>query len=204
MKKKIIAVVAVVLILAIAVVGTYAYLTDSKSVTNTFTVGKVEITLDEAKVDANGAKDTAATERVVENSYKLVPGRILDKDPTVHVIKGSEACWLFVKVDNQITGIEDSNHTIDAQIIDNGWTALGTDYPGVYYMSQASLVEAAADVDHIVFEKVYIAGSVTGDTLATYAGKTIKVTAYAIQAEGFDSASAAWTAGGFGTTTTNG
>lgn len=43
-----------VLLVAASVLGTMAYLTDSKDVKNTFTVGNVAIKLDEAKVDENG------------------------------------------------------------------------------------------------------------------------------------------------------
>lgn len=43
-----------VLLVAASVLGTMAYLTDSKDVKNTFTVGNVAIKLDEAKVDDMG------------------------------------------------------------------------------------------------------------------------------------------------------
>lgn len=43
-----------VLLVAASVLGTMAYLTDSKDVKNTFTVGNVTIKLDEAKVDEKG------------------------------------------------------------------------------------------------------------------------------------------------------
>ncbi len=41
-------------LIAVSVIGTMAYLTSTKTVTNTFTVGKVEITLDETKVNPDG------------------------------------------------------------------------------------------------------------------------------------------------------
>lgn len=40
-----------VLLVAASVLGTMAYLTDSKDVKNTFTVGNVSITMDETDVD---------------------------------------------------------------------------------------------------------------------------------------------------------
>ena len=43
-----------VLLVATTVLGTLAYLTDRESVTNTFTVGQVDITVDEADVNVNG------------------------------------------------------------------------------------------------------------------------------------------------------
>jgi predicted ribosomally synthesized peptide with SipW-like signal peptide len=50
MYKVMLLVLCAALLIAGSVMGTLAYLKDTKSVTNTFTVGKVEITLDEAKI----------------------------------------------------------------------------------------------------------------------------------------------------------
>ena len=61
MKKKILALSLCVVMLAIAIVGgTLAYFTDTKSATNTFTVGNVKIDLIEQqrKLDENGNKTT--------------------------------------------------------------------------------------------------------------------------------------------------
>ena len=80
-----------VLLVAASVLGTMAYLTSQAEVTNTFTVGSVSITLDEAPVDENGEATTGT--RVTENSYKLMPGHKYDKDPTIHVAANSEDCW---------------------------------------------------------------------------------------------------------------
>ena len=91
-----------VLLVCISVGATVAYLTDTKSVTNTFTVGSVAITLDEAKTDINGVADNTVP-RVVANKYKLMPGHEYVKDPTVHVTAGSEDCYIFVKVENGIS-----------------------------------------------------------------------------------------------------
>lgn len=105
MKKKLMTALALILVVAMSVAGTYAYLTSTKTVTNTFTVGSVGITLDEAKVDVNGTKDESATARVTENTYKLMPGHEYLKDPTVHVTAGSEACYVFIEVKNDIKNI---------------------------------------------------------------------------------------------------
>ena len=86
-----------VLLVVASVMGTMAYLADSKTVTNTFTIGQVKIDLDEAKVDTNGNPVTPA-ERVKENAYKLMPGHTYTKDPTVTVKKGSEDSYVRLKV----------------------------------------------------------------------------------------------------------
>ena len=86
-----------VLLVAASVLGTMAYLTSTDTVTNTFTIGKVEIKLDEAKVNADGIPVEGAA-RVQANSYKLMPGTTYTKDPTVTVKAGSEASYVRMKV----------------------------------------------------------------------------------------------------------
>ncbi len=86
-----------VLLIAASVLGTMAYLTSSAEVKNTFTVGKVEIKLDEAKVNADGIPVEGAA-RVTANSYKLMPGTTYTKDPTVTVKAGSEESYVRMKV----------------------------------------------------------------------------------------------------------
>ncbi len=88
-----------VLLVVGTIMGTMAYLTDTtQQVKNTFTVGKVDITLDEAKVAFNEQTgkyeaDTTA-DRVTENSYKVLPGMTFPKDPMITVEKGSEPCYI--------------------------------------------------------------------------------------------------------------
>lgn len=86
-----------VLLIAASVLGTMAYLTSTAKVENTFTIGKVEIKLDEAKATADGIPVEGAA-RVQANSYKLMPGNTYTKDPTVTVKAGSEASYVRMKV----------------------------------------------------------------------------------------------------------
>lgn len=86
-----------VLLIAASVLGTMAYLTSTAKVENTFTIGKVEIKLDEAKVNADGIPVEGA-DRVTANSYKLMPGTTYTKDPTVTVKAGSEESYVRMKV----------------------------------------------------------------------------------------------------------
>ena len=177
-----------VLLIAATVAGTLAYLTSRAEVVNTFTVGNVTITMDEAKVDADG-KATAA-DRVTENVYHLIPGKTYDKDPTVHVAAGSEDAWLFVKVENGLADLE-GDPTIAAQMTANGWTVIDAENNVYAYKEK---VTAGQDIK--TFETFTLSNFAdfedivaTGETDAT----AIAVTAYAIQAEGFDTADAAWT-----------
>ena len=83
-----------VLLVVTTVFVTMAFLTSKDSVKNTFTVGKVTITLDEADVKNDGTYESNKEARVDTNEYKLIPGHTYIKDPTIHVADDSEECWL--------------------------------------------------------------------------------------------------------------
>ena len=140
MKKKIVALCLCIALAVVAIGGaTLAYFTDTtKNVTNTFTVGKVNIDLWENQYDATKNELTSVKlsgkTSTVGNAYHIVPGVTLPKNPTVEVKAGSDACWLFVKVtaggwpDNQ------NFYTLKTTAAD-GWTqGDGTNIPDdVYY-----------------------------------------------------------------------
>lgn len=84
MKKKVLSIVAVVLVLCCAIGGTLAWLTaKSALVTNTFAPSNIKIEL----------KETTG------ENYKMIPGYTITKDPKATVLAGSEECWLFVKIE---------------------------------------------------------------------------------------------------------
>lgn len=121
-------ILAVVLIVGISVGGTLAWLTaQSETVTNTFTVGDINITL---------AETTGP-------SYKFVPGDTLAKDPKVTVTAGSEDCYLFVRItENNNTVL---NSTTGEKVINwavaSGWTPVA-DHDG-YWCREVSSAETA-------------------------------------------------------------
>ena len=203
-RKILVSLAALALVAAISIGGTLAYLTSKADVTNTFTVGKVAITMDETAVNTDGTA-LADTPRRTTNDYHLLPGKTYTKDPQIHVTTGSEDCYLFVTVDNLISDIEAANNNVAAQMAENGWVNAGVEGKTNLYVyvgteegaSNPKAVAAGANVD--VFETITIDGNVSNATLATYAGKTITVNAYAIQAEGFSGKTAAqiWAATGF-------
>lgn len=189
-----------VLLVAASVLGTMAYLTSQDAVTNTFSVGSVAITMDELDVDNS---TEGKNDRDKANNYKLLPGHQYTKDPIVHVSSTSEDCYLFVKVVNEIAEIEDAT-TVADQMVAKGWIAVeGAEniyvYVGTTEDASAPLA-VAANSNITVFESFKIKGSVTNEELADYAGKTITVTAYAVQKDGFEgnTASEIWNAA-FGT-----
>lgn len=188
-----------VLLVVSTVFVTMAYLTSKTDVvTNTFTVGKVTITLDEADVDLMGVKD--GDTRVKANEYKLIPGHTYIKDPTIHVAGDSENCWLFVKVENGLKDIiagntsvsendsTDTVYTIEAQMTKNGWSLV--DGKTNIYAYKAT----AKPGDYKVFDNFKLKGDAVVSSYATADNEdsVINVTAYAIQADGFATAAAAW------------
>ena len=194
--KAILMALCAVLLVAASVMGTLAYLTSTDSVTNTFTVGNVAITMDELDVDDS----TADANRDKANAYKLLPGHTFTKDPTIHVASTSEDCYLFVKVVNEIKDIEaadtETTKTIATQMAAKGWAPI-TEGSNVYaYIGTATGASVNAPVavsggtDHVIFENFTISGNVSNTDLADYDSKTIVVNAYAMQKDGFESKSA--------------
>lgn len=87
-----------------------AFLTDDKSVVNSFTVGNVHIKLDEAVVDEAGVATGTRTE--AGNEYHLLPGHEYTKDPTVRVQANSEDCYVRMFV--TITQSQEWDNVCDA------------------------------------------------------------------------------------------
>ena len=162
MKKKSLALLLAIAIVVVGVVaGTVAWLTDkTPSVTNTFTTSDINIELKETK-----------------NNFQMIPGWNIEKDPKVTVKAGSEACYLFVKLEKS-TNFD----TFMTYEMADGWEAL-PEAPGVYYREVAA---ATGDTTFEVLKgnQVTVKGTVTkeqmnGLTADTY--PTLTVTAYASQ-----------------------
>lgn len=196
LKKVLLLVLCAALLVSVTVAGTVAYLTSTAKVENTFTVGQVKITMDEALVNEYGqpinnttdktAVDVANAPRVAGNTYKLIPGFTYTKDPIIHVDASSEECYLFVKI------TKGANFTIGEM---NGWTRIeNTD---VWYYN--SIAKAGDNV--AVFKTItYAADEVNGETTPTESAFVIE--AYAVQKATFSGATAAWEAT-FGKPATN-
>ena len=195
-KKLLALLLCAVLLVGASIAGTVAYLTSQDSVTNTFTVGKVAITLDELDTDNDKVtSDNVSYENNVirdkANEYHLMPGSTYTKDPTVHVKNDSEDSYIFVEIDNQLKDIIDTI-TIEDQIVANDWTIL--EVGGNVYYKEWTQPDENTDgyTDLVVFENFKIINNVSNTDLATYEGKTISVTAYAIQMENTTDAETAW------------
>ena len=184
-----------ILLVGASVAGTVAYLTSQSEVVNTFTVGKVIITLDERDVDNDDNKEDNVTvddvTRDKANKYKLIPGQHYEKDPVIHVDSTSESCWVFVKVIKDIEKFEVGT-TISAQILANNWLPVD-DYDNVYYQVYDA-DQTNPDTELEVFQ-----GFTLSDEAEDLEGwnsidenTKITVIGYAVQYDAFNSAKEAW------------
>ena len=206
MKKKLMTVLALVLVIAMSVAGTYAYLTSADEVVNTFTVGDVQIKLDEAAANADGTLVPNA-ERVRANSYKLLPGHTYNKDPMVTVLKGSESSYVKMTVTFTKAAALDAifaPNGADMTSIFNGYNSTNWELKNVtkdtekdtrtyefWYKETVAAPTADVALDAL-FDSITVPGTITNAQLATIEGMTITVNAYAIQADGFTDAADAW------------
>lgn len=198
-----------VLLVVASVMGTMAYLTSSDTVTNTFTVGSVAIKLDEAKANTDGTLVPNA-DRVKANSYKLLPGHTYNKDPMVTVLKGSESSYVKMTVTfskaAELDAIFAPTGGADLTSIFNGYnsanwiakgntedTAANTRTYEFWYKETVAAPDGDVALDAL-FDSITVPGTITKEQLATIEGMTITVNAYAIQADGFANAEAAWAA----------
>ena len=183
MEKKRMRKIAVVTAMACAVAAmgivapTLAWLSDSSaSVTNTFKGESVTVSIDEAPVDAETGKQIDG-ERVLSNDYMIVAGRVLDKDPTPTVKKGSVESAVYVKVTNGDPSIFTPNY--DAE----NWTKIsGDDESAVYRYS--TTVNAYKTEDDVTLSPVFTTVTVSEDFTGLEDDVNITAQAYAVQAEG--------------------
>ncbi|MGM9639957.1 MAG: hypothetical protein ACI3V3_01160 [Faecousia sp.] len=181
--KAFVLVLALVLALGCVIGGTIAWLTaQTAPVVNTFTVGDINITLAETKTD-----------------FKMVPGNTIEKDPKVTVKADSEACWLFVKIEES-TNLDD----FISYSVATGWTPL-TGVDGVYYREVAATT-ADTSFDVLTNNQVTVKDTVTKEMMNAFdtdkdgvlsdaekaALPTLTFTAYAVQMDNVTSATEAW------------
>ena len=224
MKKIALIAVCAMLLVCVTIGATVAYLTSKDSVKNTFTVGKVAITLDEAQVTEGGTPvpgtDTNPNPRGKENSYKLMPGHTYTKDPTIHVDPTSEACfirakvtltnadkWIAIatkyadnKIENIIKGTDDDIWWVSQPAVDT--TKNTVTYTFVYKNESHTdelgkrIWTKADGTDLVLFNQIVMPKGLTNEELAGVADSEITVVAEAIQADGFKTEAEAWKAFG--------
>ena len=218
MNKRKLMLVAVALCMAAILLagGTLAYLTDTDAQTNTFTTGKVDLTLDEAIVQKDENGDLVATEeRTEENqSYKVYPGNNIDKDPTITIASDSENAWVAAKMVIKgdllsLIGSGYENYLDITKIVSGGLVVEGaqmvsfnnltpTYYANGCYIYQKPISNTEWEL-YLFMERIYAAGEKIvlftdvdipdtwdNDEMALFNGSTVDITAYAVQADGFN------------------
>lgn len=217
MKKKILSICLVAVLAATAIVGgTLAYFTDTDENNNVFTVGNVDISLDEAAVSREGDIWTAdaQADRVKANTYESIyPGVVLPKDPTVHN-DGSYDAYVRVKITvdfNKLAGMQadkklfndataDGDLTNILNIDAENWTYVNyvINFPDreVTYTYTYNTALAAGTDTTAVFTEVSIPAALTNEDVKDYGLESfnLDIVAEAIQTAGFADAAAAWAA----------
>ena len=214
-KKRFVAILLCVTLVALAAIGaTFAYLTDTKTVDNTFTMGNVAIKLDETNVnDPTG-------DRVTSNTYNVYPGAVVTKDPIVHNT-GKNAAYIraTVNVSNWMnlcaayypeSGFEFTKPGYEKSLellvgtLGEGWSVVGVTRGDTFTLGQIDAkfilkydgaldgaLAAGADTT-AMFQTVTIPAGI--DNANTDSFKEVKVVAQAMQADGFDTWEAAFAA----------
>lgn len=208
MKKKVVAMGATVALAAVAFGGaTLAYFTDTTDVAeNTFTVGNIEILLDEAVVDEYGVADEGKDRTSDGNEYKLIPGQTYVKDPTVTVEGTSEPCYvrMFVAINMQDT-LDTLLPNADLTKLFGGfeaskWSLVDTSEDGdvktyeFRYIENGGIVDArTGDVTlPPLFTSLTVPGTLTEAQIGRLDDLQIDVYAHAIQSANFENADQAW------------
>lgn len=210
-KKRFVAILLCVTLVALAAIGaTFAYLTDTKTVDNTFTMGNVAIKLDETNVnDPTG-------DRVTSNTYNVYPGAVVTKDPIVHNT-GKNAAYIraTVNVSNWMNlcaayypdfketfpndGYKAALNLLVGEL-GEGWSVVGVEagdtftigqFDAKFILKYDGALASGADTT-AMFQTVTIPAGI--DNANTDSFKEVKVVAQAIQADGFDTWEDAFTA----------
>ncbi len=212
-KRSLITICSLLLVAAVSVMGTLAYLTDTDSVVNTFTIGQVDIALDEAAVDSDGKLrvdgEGNPVDRVKGNEYHLIPGQTYIKDPTVTVKKDSEEAYVRMMV--TITCAKELDVIFAPDGADLAAIFGGYD-PALWIYTDAKVNETDNTITYelryhetvtggdedvkldALFDTFTLPGEITGEELKTIQDLKITVAGHAIQAAGFTDADVAWKA----------
>ena len=130
---------ALVLIVVALIGTTVAWLMDTEEATNTFTVAELfkepssQFTLweheavDEDENDLiDGQYVLDLTKEVAGNSYLIVPGVNIPKDPTVDIVDLEGNGYLYIKVIGNLA------NGLDYAVDDTYWEPLSADYPNIW------------------------------------------------------------------------
>jgi len=185
-RKLMMASLLLIVVVMISASSTISWLSSqSETVVNTFAGGAISIILDEALVSTDGKKVTGENaKRVTANTYKYKAGATLDKDPTPTVLKGSEECYVFLCVDNELSDKFSINYDTQSWL-----QAAKKDSQTVYiYKTKINALEADSNVQlNPIFTKISVSTTLTSQDIADLGERKLSITAYAVQTESLTS-----------------
>ena len=172
-RRMLVLVLSLTLLILVAVAGTLTWLqAQTEPITNTFVAGDIKLRL----TDTTG-------------SYKMVPGVAINEEIKVTVEAGSEACYVYIKVEKS-----QNFDTFLANELEEGWVALDNSYPGIYYRKvDASTADQPFNV--LLNNMLTTKSEITKAQLNALTDETypkLIVTAYAVQQAAMDNALDAW------------
>lgn len=204
MKKGKIIIAAVVLLLVFVVGGAIAYFTDTDTVTNTFTIGNVEIEVVEDLWDALTDTDS---DGIPDDAEDMMPGETVAKDPAIHNLSSTNSAYVFMKVvapcSTDASAKELFPYTADTTnwyLMTNGSCTNGTvTRIYAYGTSSAMTPLAASATTEELFTSVQLNTAVDGTETGITGNLDMEIYGYAIQSDGITATtpSAVWTAGNF-------
>lgn len=181
--------------------SSYAFLNDVKEIKNTYTVGNINITLDEANVSELGL--VIDEKRVIENYYHLMPGYTYVKDPTVTILNGSVDSYvrILITIDKisilkEIYGenftLNDLYNNFNSNWIYSGETII--DDTITYEYRYQTIINGLNEDKKLepLFDSFTVKNDLTKEQLTNLSSLEIKIIAQAIQATGFQDENTAW------------
>ena len=183
MKKILVLALAALLLVAVSVAGTVAYLTATTGdLVNTFTPTTISVGLSETKP--------------TNNTAPIIPGVAIEKDPKVTASATSGvAYWVFVEITEGtwLNAKETDGTTRKLEYaVDTAWTLLGTKQNGakVYYQAVNNGGEFEDEV--LANNQVTVSTTLTAAEMPAAQNSTLTFKAYAIQQATFASAAAGY------------
>lgn len=190
MKKKIIALSLSFVLVACATFGiTLAWLTsETGEITNTFTVGDIDISLyEETNIFSSTDVWTTISEGATASGYKIIPGTSEHKAPYVKVETGSEECYVYIAVLNGFNGIKvgPTNAKVDAVTYSydtTKWTEVtDTTIPANVKLYAYKTTCTAGNSTAALFNEIVYSEKIAKSDVTSLTGKTIQIKAFAIQ-----------------------
>ena len=190
-------VLALLLVVGLSVGGTLAWLTaQTEDVTNTFTIGDINIKLDESVLKNDNTLDTTKPRVQGNDNYKIVPGGKSPKDPILTVESGSEKCYAYVCITNTMKLEGGTSPVVTHNLDTTKWTKVAESGDKVLYRYFEIVNALEAEKKLPVFTEVSYAETILKTDIGEldnekYPNKLIKIEGFAHQSDNITDVSVA-------------